>query len=329
MQPVFRYPANMTFKEIELEKVELAEESFRITENFHSESLLESLREVGQLNPAILLERSTHFAVICGFRRVHALKILGGRKILARIFPEENGDPVKLFHLALWDNLAHRQFDPLEKARALFKLKNDFKISEDILVGRYLPMLGLPAHESVLNAYLLISEAHRDLRACLADSRLTIPSIETIAQMPEEVQRRIASLMGAIRLSASMQRKFLDVLIELAAIEGAHPGKVLDDPEAMSIAGNARLSSFQKGEKLYQFLYRKRNPRLSQAIEQFNECKKMLGLPGSITIAPDPFFENPGVRVEFQALNAEHFRKTVSVLDKAAQTQTLDELFQI
>jgi hypothetical protein len=319
----------MAYKEIELGKIDFSDETFLITENLNSEPLLKSLREIGQLNPVILLERDSHAIVICGFRRVQALKRLGSAQVLARIIPENSCEPANLFHLALSDNLSHRQLDPLEKARALFKLKNSFSIAEDVLVKLYLPLLGLSPHESVLHSYIKLDGAHPGLRQCLVDNRLTLSSLETIAQMPDESQESMVALMGKLRLSASLQRKLFDILEDLAAIDCTQPGKALEDPEALLLLGSAHLSPFQKGEKLYEFLYRKRNPRLSQATERFCEKRKSLGLPGLIKIVADPFFENPGIRVEFQAPNVERFREMVSALEKSAQTQTIEELFQI
>jgi hypothetical protein len=318
----------MVYEEIELENIDFSDETFLITENLSPEPLLESLREIGQLNPVILLERGAHAIVICGFRRVHALKRLGGTQVLARIIPEGSCEPAKLLSLALWDNISHRQFDPLEKARALFKLKK-FGVAEGVLIKLYLPLLGLSPHESVLRSYIKLNGVHPGLRQCLIDNRLTLSSLEMIAQMPDESQELLVALMGKLRLSASLQRKLFDILKDLAVIECAQPGKVLENPGALLILNDAHLSPFQKGEKLYEFLYCKRNPMLSQATERFREQRKSLGLPGSIKIVADPFFENPGIRVEFQAPNVERFREMVSALAKSAQTQAIEELFQI
>ena len=327
MQPFFSYPDAMVFKEIELGNIDFSNEIFRMTENLDSQPLLESLREVGQLNPVILTEGMPGI-VVCGLRRLHALKQLGRSRALARIIPEDS--PARLFHLALSDNLSHRQLDPLEKARTLFKLTNIFQISEDVLVRIYLPLLGLSPHENVLHSYIRLNEIHPGLRKCLSENRLTLSSLEMLAHMPDQAQARIADLMEKIRLSASLQKKLLEILKDLAMMGGSlPPGKSLDSPEALAVMDDTRLSPFQKGENLYALLYRNRNQRLSKAEEQFRDKKKLLGLPGSIKVSADPFFENPGIHVEFEALNAQRFRELATSLQKAAQTEAIEELFKI
>jgi hypothetical protein len=316
----------MDFKEIELESIDFSDETFRMTESLDSAHLLESLREIGQLNPVILLEEKSRYIAICGFRRIHALRRLGN-VALARVVPENDGDSVRLFQLALWDNLSHRQLDPLEKARVLFKLKNNFKISDEILIKLYMPLLGLSPHENVLRSFIRLHEIHPDLRKCLVENRLTLSSLETLAQLQGEAQERIAALMGKIRLSASLQRKYFDVLEDLDAMTGSHPGASLEDPETLTIINDVRLSPFQKGEKAYELLCRRRNPRLTRAIEQFHDRKKLLDLPGSIKISADPFFENPGMHVEFDASDLKCFRELVAALQKAAQSRAMEDLF--
>jgi hypothetical protein len=326
MQPFFRYPDAMAIEEIELENIDFSDEAFRITENLNPRPLLESLREIGQLNPVILTD-SRPSIVVCGFRRLHALRQLGRSRALARIIQEDSR--AKLFQLALSDNLSHRQLDPLEKARALFKLRSEFQISEAVLLKVHLPLLGLSPHENVLRSYIRLNEIHPGLRKCLSENRLTLLSLEMLAQMPDQVQAGIAALMDKIRLSASLQKKLIEILKDLAVIGGSQPGTGLENPEALSVIDDARLSHFQKGEKLYELLYRARNPRLSRAEELFRDRKKLLSLPGSIKIEADPFFENPGIYVEFEALNAQRFRELAAALQKAAQTEAIEELFKI
>jgi len=46
-------------------------------------------------------------------------------------------------------------------------------------------------------------------------------------------------------------------------------------PEVLEIAADPRLSLFQRGERVYEVLYKLRNPRLSQALDRFAAQKKI------------------------------------------------------
>jgi hypothetical protein len=319
----------MISTQIPLEEIDWEDESFRISEELDSTAVLDSLREVGQLNPVILLDLAPRKAIVCGFRRVRALKQLGHSRIFARILLNEACDKTHVFRIALWDNLSHRQLNGLEKARVLFKLLRFCGISNEVLIKTYLPLLGLVPHESVLHAYLALNQVQPGLRRCLAEGRLTLSSIEVLAKTMGEVQDNFASLMSKIQLSASLQRKVLGLLEDLSAMAGTQLHKPLDNPEASAVVDDSRLSPFQKGDRLFEILYRRRNPRLSQAIERFSAQKKLLGLPGSIRLTPHPFFETADLHVEFDASNKERFRELVTELQKASESPELEGLFQI
>ncbi len=109
----------MVFKEIPLEEIDFANESYRNSEELDSMALADSLRAVGQLNPVCVVDASPHKIIACGFRRLTALRRLGMPRALARILPADSGGPVRLFNVALWDNLSHRQLNALEKSRGI------------------------------------------------------------------------------------------------------------------------------------------------------------------------------------------------------------------
>jgi hypothetical protein len=317
----------MTFHEISLEEIDFENETFRISEELDSASVLNSLRRIGQLNPILLLDRSAQKTIVSGFRRLRALKQLGSAQALARIL--EDGDSVRIFTLALWDNLSHRQLTDLEKARVLFKLKNVFGLSMDALMQEYLPILGLPPRESVLKTYLQIDGMNLDLRKFLLEGKLTLSSIERLAVLPQDQQDRIVFHYNKMRLSASLQRQVLDLLEELAVMTGRRMDAILDEPEMKEILDDVRLSPFQRGERLHASLYRKRNPRISQAADRYRAQKILLDLPGSIRITADPFFETTGLHVEFDASGVERFREMATALQKASLSPALDDLYKM
>ncbi len=316
----------MLIQQIPFEEIDLENEKFRISEELDSMPLLDSLREVGQLNPLVLLEQNSRRAIVCGFRRVRAMQKLGMTGALARILPREC-DPAEAFLVALWDNLSHRQMAPLEKARIIFKLKANFDLPDETLIHNYLPILGLDPAENVLRAYLLLHEIDPDLRRCFAEGWLTSTSIEQAAKMPYPAQNSIASIMGKIRLSASLQKRFFGLLLDLAATSGDQPDAPISSQEVRAITNDSRLSAFQRGERVCEVLYGMRNPRLSQAQNRFLALKKQLGLPGPIRITPHPYFEEPGLHFEFEAVDAQQLRALAAALSEVAHTPEMSELF--
>jgi hypothetical protein len=326
---MFRYACGMICQEISIREIDFENETFRISEEVISAPLTESIRRIGQLNPVVLLKSNLSYSIVCGFRRLNALRQLNTACVFARIFESGSSGPLGFFDLALWDNLSHRQLDPLEKARVLYKLKNDFDVSDRMLIRTYLARMDLKPHKQVLLSHMELHESHPEFRRYFKEGRLTQASMEYLSTVSSTSREIIASSLAEIRLSASLQRKFFSLLDDLAAINGTEPGKPLEDPQVREVLNNPRLSPAQRGEKVYTILYRLRFPRLAQAEKLFMERKKSLGLPGSVRITADPYFETPDLYVQFSAHDAERFRKLAAELFEASRKPELDRLFKV
>ncbi len=320
----------MKMQELSLEFADSEDLRYRISECFDCASLEASLGEIGQLNPVILLEAAgSPGSVVSGFRRLHALRRIGRRSFLARVLPAAEYSPLEAFRLALWDNLSHRKLNALEKARVLNTLKDLCGVEQDVLVRDYLPLLELAPHQNVLRSYLSLHGMLPELKHFLLDGSLTIPSAERICARGPHDQLVLAGLFDKARWSTSLQRQMLDLAEELAAVAGGGMAEVFGRPEVAAVLDDVCLSPFQKGERVFEALYCRRNPRLSNARRIFLKEKNKLDLPGAVHLTPEPFFETSRLRVEFDVCSAEGFRDILSALQRAAETPAFDNLFRV
>jgi ParB-like chromosome segregation protein Spo0J len=329
-EKVILYPSGMIAEEVKLEAVDLEDERFRISEDLDPARLEESLRRVGQLHPVQLLPgENSKFLVICGFRRLRALRKIGHLSAWARIWSDSECDPLAALHIAIWDNLSHRELNPLEIARALSSLKNLCSVPPETLVEKYLPLLGLKPHKNVLRGYLALHGAHPQIRLMLQDGRVTLSTAERLSAAPPDFQEKAAEVFEKARWSASAQREMLELVEDLASIWECGPVAVFDKEQVAAILNDERLSAFEKGHQIRELLYRWRNPRLSAAGERFLSERKRLDLPAWVRLSPDPFFESPRMRVEFDVASAQGFRDIAETLQRAARNPALEGLFGV
>jgi len=321
----------MTIQEVPLSAIDFCDETFRITEDLDLPRMSASLQAVGQMNPVILQEGAAPagYRIICGFRRLHALRFLGRAAAAAGLRQPAESGPLQDLLTAVWDNLAHRQFGPLEAARVLHTLRHHCGVEEEALVERFLPLLGITAHRNVLRSYLKLHDLCPGLRCLLTTGHLTLASAERLARTSPETQAKVLPVLSRIRLSASLQREVLELAEDLAAISETTLEEVLNQPEILAIADATGLSAFQKGEKVHALLYQQRNPRISDVRATFLAEKTLLNLPGTIRLSPDPFFESPRLRVEFDAGSAQAFREAVDALERACRASSLDRMYRI
>lgn len=318
-------------EEVALSSIDFKDETFRISEDLDLARMKASLQAIGLIHPVVLIGGATPdvYRIVCGFRRLYGLRGVGAAEASARILQADEFNKLEVLLKAVWDNLSHRKLTPLEAARTLFKLKHECGVADDLLTEQFLPLLGLASHRNVLRSYLNLHCLHPDLRSLFTAGHLTLSSAGRLAQATPETQAGVASVLGKVRLSASLQREVLELAEDLAAIYHFSLVEVLDAPEIRAVADDAGLSPFQKGEKIHACLYQRRNPRLSRTHEMFLAEKSKLSLPGTVRLAPDPFFETPRLRVEFDADSAWAFREAVEALERACRTDSLDRLFKI
>jgi hypothetical protein len=321
----------MVFREILLSGVDFEDETLRVSEDLDVPGMPASLRAVGLINPVVLHEgaSSSRYRIVCGFRRLHGMRSLGIAKATARILPLPGDGILELFLTAVWDNLAHRKFSPLEASRILSTLKQTCGIDNRTLVERYLPLLGLSSHENVLRSYLNLQQLRPDLRCMLQTGRLTLASAERLSRETPHVQERLAPLYGRVQLSASLQREVLDLAQDLAALMGTDMAGIFCCPEISAIAEDTTLSGFQKGERLHALLYRRRNPRITRVRDKFQADRAAMELPGSVRLTADPHFESPRLRVEFDVTSARDFRETVTAIERCTRSSRVEQLFEV
>ena len=319
----------MILQEIAIREIDVECEDFRISEELAPARLVDSLRVIGLLNPAILLQRDSRPVIICGFRRIHILRQLGNPVVVARILTEADCLDMHPLELALRDNLAQRELEPLEQSRAVVKLQRFCDIPQDRLLREYFPLLGLPRQESVLSGCAALDVAQPSLRRLLAEGALTFSSTLRLARLSPAEQDRFAAMMDPIRLSASSQKKMLELLDDIAGMNGTTFTEPLYLPEVRELMQDEKLTPFQKGEKLYGVLYRLRYPRLTKALERFDAQRLRLKLPGEIRLSPHPYFETADIRMEFSVAALGRFREFADELQKAAHSPEAEELFRI
>jgi len=327
-QPISGYSSAMIFQTVRLEDIDFSDETFRITEDLASERMMASMKKVGLVNPVVLRAGTgSNRAIVCGFRRLHALQRLGRTEALARIEPS-CCSPLELFSMALLDNLSHRRLSPLECARALFVLQHACAVDQGALIVTYLPMLGLMPHQNVLRTYLNLCRLVPALRLLVREEKITLSSASRLALMATQIQERLAAVFGGIGLSASLQRKVLDLFEELGSKASGGVLEVMDRPDIAAVLKDQGLSPFQRGERVHDILRRVQSPRLCRARDRFRAREQSLGLSGKVCITPDPFFETPRIRISFEVSSSDEFRDVASALNRAAHGPALDGLFQ-
>ncbi len=216
------------------------------------ETLIQSIKEHGILQPIIVRPTSKGYKIIAGERRWRASKQLGLQNIPAIV---KSTDGLKTIELALVENIQREDLNPIEKAIAFSELKTNFGLTQEqiaIKVGQdrstianTIRLLDLPKEVQSHVSRGTISMGHARSLLSLKDAskqRLLSERIESDGLSVRDVE-----LIVSGKKSLMAQKKD-DKGVQPASVVVKSP-QVLDLEDGLRRAVGAKVTIREKGGK--------------------------------------------------------------------------------
>jgi len=257
-------------KTIPLNDININDRRFCISYPLEDEILTESIQEIGIVQPVLLLDASPPIT-ITGFKRIASAKKLGFTKVPA-IIKKAGADEAIL--MSIHDNLG-RGLNTVEKACALEKMVSA-GFPRQRIFGT-MTLLSLEPHEKVLNNFVAIANEGEPLMGFLVRHGVSMKNIEYLLGFDVEERNDIISLVSPLRLTESLLREILEMLILIKIKKGA-----------INFRG---LRTAGDGRDLKTRLKKRNYPILSSMEKDLFTVKQRCALPPNIDIKVDPFFE--------------------------------------
>ena len=176
------------------------------------ESLAQSIRDHGVLQPIVVIATFEGYQLIAGERRLRAAQMAGLERIPAIVRDAGEQDQLEL---ALVENLQRTDLNPIEEAHAYRRLIDEFGLDQDGVarrVGR--------ARSSVANTLRLLDLAE-PVQAALASGQISEGHARAIAGLPERSGQ--ATVLEAIVSGGLSVRQTEELVRRLKALEPAAP----------------------------------------------------------------------------------------------------------
>lgn len=147
-------------------------------------SLAGSLRQVGQLQPVVAVERGGRFVLVDGHRRHAAATEAGLESLEAAVWPDRPG-PAEVLEMQLAANCQREGLSPLERADAYVRMKADLGLNSTELAAR------LCVSKSTVTQTLSYAELPPEAKELLAKGKLSGSAAYAIARATPEIQREL------------------------------------------------------------------------------------------------------------------------------------------
>lgn len=150
------------------------------------ETLAESIKEHGVVQPIIVRKHQNGYVIVAGERRWRASKIAGLKTIPVII---KDITSKEVMEIALIENLQREDLNPIEEADAYQKLMQEYDMTQEEVskvVGK--------SRASIANSVRLLTLSE-DIKEMIIDGRLTSGHARAIISVEQEKQLEIADLI--------------------------------------------------------------------------------------------------------------------------------------
>jgi hypothetical protein len=321
----------LKFEDIDLKQLnlasqaEVAESEFCFSYPLQSPSLIDSIHEVGQVQPILVCFKNGSYQLVCGHRRVLACQELNFKSVLCGLIPER--PPVKLLELAIYDNLSTRGLNAVEKAIIISKLQN--YLSPEQIILKYLPLLKLQPHYKILDKFLHIAGFEDKLKQAIVSGKIHEELSGQLSKWSVADQMALVDLFNHIPFSIANQQELIINIWEIGQREGMQPAAVLNAKDLLDILADSSLSNPQKGHKLRQYLAVRRYPKLSAIESKFRRLLNRLQLPKGTKLIPPAYFERSKFKLECEFNRPEQLEQQLSVLSEKAHNPAWQDIFRL
>jgi len=301
-------------RKILLEDIELKDQRFRISFFCSLDLLSQSIQVVGLIYPPVVTLRNGFMVPVTGWKRILSCKQLSMSPI--PVFVSKEADDLKSFKLAIFENLTTREFDLIERAEIVSRLKK-FGEAEEKIIEKYLPLLRIPPTYYYYDLYKKISRMSKEEKYILNQKKMAVAVVEHLVKFSPKERQLFFPLL--VFLSQNKQKELLETAREISFKRDIPLSEIFRSEEIKSVLHSENLSPIQKADRIRELLKKKRFPLLSAREKSFEFSKKKLNWPKDIDLSPTPYYEDNMVHIKFSFSGHKDYLKKISNLRSMAE----------
>jgi ParB family chromosome partitioning protein len=276
---------------IQLDEVDWNDASCLITYGPLPEKLILSIQTVGLIQRPVLQRKSNGlFRIICGSRRLAVCQQLGLDPLSCEILPTSTS-PVTSLRMSIYDNIAQRGLNPVEKSLVLTKMAQH--VDQAQLIQEFMPLLNLEPSTVIFSRYKKLLLMEESILDAIAGGTLHERIGFVLSPLEQGDRFAFFNFFQELPFSVSVQEELVETVVEIGRRDNLTPREVLDSAEANDLRRAHKRSARQRVQKIRKQLLATRAPRLTAREERFDREVGKLKLPAGVRVVPPPYFEGP------------------------------------
>jgi ParB family chromosome partitioning protein len=317
----------MNYQNIALSRIDSENDTCRISTEKCGDSLRDSIRNLGLMNPPTLIEEpaSAGFVTVTGFRRIAACRELRWSEIPAKILPPET-EKLHCVKLAITDNVSARALNLIETSRALHSLSEFFE--NDRRLAQEASVLGLPQSPSLIGKIRKLCLLPQPIQDGILSDTIPLAVASELGEMESETALVYARLFETLKPSLSKQREILTLVREIARREDMTVLNVLESDAFQEILCRKESDRNQKTRDIRRYLRQRRFPAVTRAEQSFETGVKSLNLGKDMKLIPPENFEDTVYTLHLNFRNFSELKAQQAKLENIIRNPSLKKIFE-
>jgi hypothetical protein len=307
---------NFDIASVRLDRIDQADETYRISTNSSDPQLDASIKAIGFINPPVLMPlKTTAYRIVSGFKRIAAGERLGWTGIDSRILAPET-EELWVLGAAIADNAQHRDLNPVEQALAVEKLSRCVNHDADLI--DFGNKLGLSLNQKLVARLRLLRRLSDAIQARIISSAIPLTIALELEKLPQSSAEALADLFDTLRPTLNQQKEMLMWVQDIAGAEDRSIPEILEAATIPDILADTYTERPQKLKKVREALKRRRYPTICRFETVLEKNRKALNLPSDICLsAPENFEDNRfAMTISFRSLS--EFKEHIDTLTRIA-----------
>ena len=179
----------MKLYKIPISQIEFDDETFRLGLSKDISSVLNSIKEVGMINPPVLREKENKYQIISGYKRLKACKELGIEEVFSRFYKSDEISNEECLKIVFYEN--QERLGDMGKAELLLIFKRLCGLEQSELTQRVLPFLGILPSRKNFERYMRLAELEKEIKAAFYSEKITIEQAIILSEVEDPIRIEI------------------------------------------------------------------------------------------------------------------------------------------
>jgi ParB family chromosome partitioning protein len=310
---------------VSLTQIDTKDVTYRITTRRQLEDLRVAIQSLGLLHAPVLIENSSGYSIVCGFRRIAACRQLGWKSIPARTL-KASTDRFAIAQLAIADNALQRPLNLVETSRAL-NLLADTSPDQQQLTKATLS-LGLPTSPVAAPKIKQICRLALPIQDAILSDTINLSMALELGQLDTAVAAALVDLFDQLKVGLNKQRELLLLLTEIAERDEISILQLIAEKPLQDILQNTDTDRAMQRQSIRSYLRQRRYPAISKAEADYQQQVRRLELGKHIQLVPPRDFEGTTYTMTLRFNNRQELSDLKKSIEKILEHPALGKILK-